>query len=113
MATIENFVNLPSKADWEEILEKFPAFASADLSEKAKKEGAHRNSDYKTGWYFTRTVWPGWLTPALWIMTLDGGLSHRLSYDDDAGLRVALQTIYNPDNSLVKGCKESTSCHIW
>ncbi len=113
MATIENFVNLPSEADYQEIIKKFPAFVSASLSEKAKKDGAHENSDYKAGYYFTRTALPG-SSGRVECVNIGGDLYCYNRYNTDAGLRVALQIIYNPECNLVKGCKEvSRTAEIW
>ncbi len=113
MATIENYVNLPSEADWEEIMTKFPAFASASLSAKAKKDLAFENSDYKAGYYFTRTALPGSSDGVKYVGT-DGDLRWTRSYNYDTGLRVALQIIYNPECNLVKGCKKvSRTAEIW
>ncbi len=113
MATIENFVNLPSEADYQEIIKKFPAFASASLSEKAKKDGACENSDYKAGYYFTRTALPGSSIIVMFVNDV-GDLFWDIGDGIGAGLRVALQTIYNPECNLVKGCKEvSRTAEIW
>ena len=113
MVTIENYVNLPSVADYQEIIKKFPAFASASLSEKAKKEDAYKENYYKAGYYFTRTALPG-SSHTVKYVDCGGHLFWISSNNTDAGLRVALQIIYNPECNLVKGCKEvSRTAEIW
>ncbi len=113
MAAIENYVNLPSEADYQEIIKKFPAFASASLSAKAKKDGAYENSNHKAGYYFTRTASPDSSHEVQAVLDFsslfcDGSRLYGV------GLRVALQIIYNPDNSLVKSCKEvSRTAEVW
>ena len=57
MATIENYVNLPSVADAKEILRKFPAFFTAPLSKKAYRQGAweeYISPKCANGTYYTR-----------------------------------------------------------
>ena len=85
MATIENYANLPSAADYQEILRKFPAFASAALSQKAKKEEAYESSQYKTGWYFTRTAVAG-SSGIVEFVGFDGYMYDDLSDDITVGL---------------------------
>lgn len=113
MAEIINYANLIGEGDYQEIKTKFPAFLSAPLSKKAKKQDAYESDTYNTGWYFTRKAWAGSSGQVESVCT-DGDLGWSLSNRSDAGLRVALQTIYNPDSSLVKGCQEiSRTAQIW
>ncbi len=105
MATIENYVNLPSMADWKEIMTKFPSFASAPLSEKAKKEGASEEYYYNTGYYFTRTALPASFSKVESVRE-EGFLHWDDSYNDHAGLRVALQVKYDPDSCVMKSCEK-------
>ena len=61
MANNELIMNayIPSAGEYDQYFKKFRAFMSANLSEKARKNVAFENSDYKKGYYFTRTAFPG------------------------------------------------------
>ncbi len=80
---------------------KFRAFASADLSERAEKEGARKSEHYGTGHYPTRSAHG---TSFICYVAAYGALIDVRSNSSDSGVRVALQIIYNPNNSIVKSC---------
>ncbi len=106
MAIIENYANLPSVADYNEIKEKFPAYTVAVCSEKARKdELLDTDSLDNIGTYFTRSASPE-SPKGVMSVSYGGNLDYFLSIRRSAGLRVALQTTYNPESSLVKSCKE-------
>ncbi len=107
MATIENYVNLPSVADAKEILRKFPAFFTAPLSKKAYRQGAweeYISPKCANGTYYTRGPV---VEKGSRIFSVYGGgplLNDLVSYCD-FGLRVVLQLFYNPASTVVKDCK--------
>lgn len=111
MATIENYVNLISSSDYVEISKKFPAFLCASSS--GKKISAYSHPIFKTGYYFTRNPFPGTADEIKCVYYL-GNISRSLSNSNNSGLRVSLQTIYNPESKLVKTCKKvSKTATIW
>ena len=90
-----------SKMQQEKLTERFCAFASVDVSERAEKEGAWKSEHYGTGHYPTRSAHG---TSFICYVTAYGALIDVRSNSSDSGVRVALQTIYNPNNSIVKSC---------
>ena len=104
MTTLKLDAYIPSKGEYEKYFNKFRAFMSADVSEKAKEQGAYCDENYNG----KGCLYP--LRSALAITKVyygysAGRLTWDCSYDMRAGLRVAFKVIYNPDSSLVKGCR--------
>ena len=106
MTTLKLDAYIPSKGEYEKYFNKFRAFMSADLSEKAKKQGAFSDkSVFKgKGWYPLRSAWSGSATRIFYGTDLGFHIGD-LPSGNHAGLRVAFKVIYNPDSSLVQGCR--------
>ncbi len=84
------------------------AFKSAPLSDRALQEGAgFYNKTYGTGYCFTTSAMPDSSNAVRSILD-DGSLYCDVSEADDAGLRVALHPIYNPQSKIVKTEKSQT-----
>ena len=47
---------IPSAGEYDQYFKKFRAFMNANLSEKARKNGAFESEKYKKGCYFLRTA---------------------------------------------------------
>ncbi len=107
MAKIKQKAYIPSVSEYDRAWHKFKAFMGAKLSEKAKKDGAWENKDYKAGYFFMRNPVSG-SSYEVWYGDLGGTRDWCISHNDVAGLRVEFNLIYNPECSLVKGCKKET-----
>ena len=60
MATLKLDAYIPSKGEYEKYFDKFRAFMSADLSEKADEQGAYHDEVYEgKGWYPLRSALSG------------------------------------------------------
>ncbi len=105
MSELLEYGYVPSTSEYDKYFEKFRAFMSADVSAKAKEQGAWVSDNYKGKGYFPmRSPLPGSSYGVSYGDT-DGTLAWIFGTHLHAGLRVALNLIYNPDSSLVKGCK--------
>ena len=105
MATLKLDAYIPSKGEYEKYFDKFRAFMSADLSEKADEQGAYHDEVYEgKGWYPLRSALSGSADRVL-SGNRSGCLVWNGSYSNNAGLRVAFKVIYNPECNLVKGCR--------
>lgn len=116
MSIVKAKAYIPSVGEYDTLKEKYPAFASADVSEKAKKQGAGVSSDYKDKGFY----------PLRFASALSRS-STRVAYGNSsgfrdwlytgntyAGLRVALPLIYNPHYSIVRCCRqEARTTKIW
>ena len=110
MTTLKLDAYIPSKGEYEKYFDKFRAFMSADVSEKVKKQDDfydYANYEGK-GWYPLRSPWSG--SGFVKVGIYAGDISGNLSWGDyqsgrDGVLRVAFKVIYNPNSSLVKGCR--------
>ncbi len=103
MAELRLRVYQISVRDLERLLEKFPVFASAELTDKAREQGAFENKGTKTGWYFTRNkAENGWVI----YVGFYGGLVSYSPANTDTGLRVGLQVWYNEESAVVKSERE-------
>ena len=110
MTTLKLDAYIPSKGEYEKYFDKFHAFMSADVSEKVKKQDDfydYANYEGK-GWYSLRSPWSG--SGFVKVGIYAGDISGNLSWGDyqsgrDGVLRVAFKVIYNPNSSLVKGCR--------
>ena len=105
MTTLKLDAYIPSKGEYKKYFTKFRAFMSADVSENAKEEKAFCSSEFKgKGWYRLRSPVSS-SADSIYCGDECGCLNYE-SYDDlFAGLRVAFKIIYNPNSSLVKGCR--------
>ena len=105
MTTLKLDAYIPSKGEYEKYFDKFRAFMSADLSEKAKEQNAFCSSSYNgKGWYPLRSALSG-SASRVFCGDINGSLGWINSHNFNAGMRVAFKVIYNPDSSLVKGCR--------
>ncbi len=111
MAEIKLMVYPVSEIEQKGILKKFPAYASAKLSERAQKEGCWKNATYGTGWYFTRSALMD-SSPRVLCGFDDGDLLYRHNYCDHGSVRIALQIIYNPESNVVKSCEMKTKTEL-
>ena len=103
MAELKLRVYQISVRDLERLLEKFPVFASAELSEEAREQGAFENTGTKTGWYYTRNkAENGWVV----YVGFYGGLISYSPANSDTGLRIGLQVWYNEESAVVKSERE-------
>ncbi len=60
MTTLKLDAYIPSKGEYEKYFDKFRAFMSADLSEKADEQGAYHDEVYEgKGWYPLRSALSG------------------------------------------------------
>ena len=124
MATLKLDAYIPSKGEYEKYFDKFRAFMSADLSEKADEQGAYHGFRKGKGWYPLRSAmlsdspeifikergrivdrFPLYSPNSIAFGDEFGELDWFSSTIDRAGLRVAFKVIYNPNSSLVKGCR--------
>lgn len=95
---------LLSAEEYDLLKKKFPAFASAFVSDKAKAQGAYVDSDYEgKGHYPLRTAADPY--SLIFFGHSSGMRVFYSSSSNSAGLRVALQVIYNPECDVVKSCK--------
>ncbi len=105
MSELLELAYVPSASEYDKYFKKFRAFMPADVSAVAKEQGAWVSDNYKGKGYFPmRSPLPG-SSDGVSYGYDDGVHAWSSSYNNDAGLRVALNLIYNPDSSLVKGCK--------
>ena len=103
MAEIQLSVYQISVKDLEKLIEKFPVFAAAELSEEARNQGAYENKGTGTGWYFTRNkAENGWVI----YVGFCGGLIAYSPANADTGLRIGLQLEYDNKSKVVKSVKE-------
>ena len=99
MADLKLQIYQISVRDLEKLLEKFPVFASAELSDAAKKQGVYASKETQTAWYFTRNASEnGWVI----YVGYTGGLISYAASNPDTGLRVGLRVLYNSDSAVVK-----------
>ncbi len=102
-----------SEMQQKKLKEKYRAFSSADCSKRAEKEGAFKSESYGTGWYYTRSAFAG-SSSFVYYVRHGGDLYRSCSSNVNTGVRVALQTIYNPNNSIAKGCRSvKRTAEIW
>ncbi len=102
-----------SEMQQRKLKEKFRAYSSADLSERAAEEGAWK-SDFGTSWYYTRSARAKSSSYVLCVYDDGAPYDIGLTSGTDGGLRVALQIAYNPECDIVKNCKEQTrTAKIW
>jgi len=99
---------IPSAGEYDMYFNKFIAFMGAKLSEKAKKNGAYFSDVHNAGYYFLRTITGNGIACG----SDNGRRCWRNQSDTKIGLRVAFQLIYNPENSLVKGCQTKTQTSL-
>ncbi len=102
---------IPSAGEYDIYFNKFIAFMGAKLSEKAKKNGTYSDDTYDAGNYFLRTAL-AWSSDKVFYGCYNGARDWSFSDRKGAGLRVAFQLIYNPENSLVKGCQTKTQTSL-
>lgn len=105
MAKLTLFAYVPSASEYDKYFDKFRAFMSADVSEKAKDNGAFASDNYyNKGWYFLRSAVAGY-SHGVWVGYNYVKRLWNYSSIHSAGLRVAFNLIYNPKCNLVKGCR--------
>lgn len=102
-------VYLPSTLEYHKYSKKFMAFIVAEISKKAKRQGAFGNKDYNNnGYYFFRSAHTG--TSHSTINVAYGSSTGTYEwYDCDnsrAGIRPMFQLIYNPESRVVKSFRE-------
>lgn len=103
MAELKLKAYIPSSDEYEKYFEKFRAFMSADVNEKAEDQGAYISDSYiGKGFFPLRTPWSS-NSHELVYGHPSGSLGWSYSDYSDAGLRVAFNLIYNPKSCLVKG----------
>ncbi len=101
MAEFRTLVYLISAQEQVKLLSKYPVFASAELSVRAREEGAFEDQSTETGWYFTRTKGENGL------VLLVGQCGGLISYNcgaKDTGLRVCLRLQYDEQSEVVQSC---------
>lgn len=111
MAEFEILVYQISVKDLEKLLEKFPVFASAELSEDARNQGAYENKGTGTGWYFTRNkAENGWVI----YVGFCGGLIAYSPSNPDTGLRVGMHYEYDENSEVLKTLHEAKrKGYVW
>ncbi len=111
MAEIELLIYQISAKDLEKLLKKFPVFASAELSENARTQGAFENKETKTGWYFTRNkAENGWVI----YVGFCGGLIAYSPANSDTGLRFGMRYKYEENGDVLKTLHEvKRKGYVW
>jgi len=103
MADLKLLVYQISVRDLEKLLEKFPVFAGAELSDEAKMQGAYEDKTTKTGWYFTRNkAENGWVI----FVGFTGGLVAFTPCCSDTGLRIGMHVKYEEESEITKTLHE-------
>ncbi len=105
MSELLEYGYAPSISEYDKYFEKFRAFMSADVSAVAKNQGAWVSDSYKGKGYFPTRSPLSESSSRVYSGNPNGVRGWDYSNYEHAGLRVALNLIYNPDSSLVKGCK--------
>ncbi len=101
MAEITLKAYIPGEEEYQECFKKFPAFMSAKLSERAKKEETFA---YGNNGYFpmrTSSHEPNRII----CVNYNGSRIPQIAKMPNAGLRVAMQVMYTPESSIVKSTK--------
>lgn len=83
---------------------KFKAFTSASPSPIARSQGAMEDSYFNAGSYPLRTAFKDY-EKLIFYVESDGSTNWNSGYVIGAGLRIALQLVYNPHSPTVKSCK--------
>lgn len=103
MADLKLLIYQISAKDLEKLLEKFPVFASAELSDEARTQGAYENPGTKTGWYYTRNkAENGWVI----YVGFCGGLISYSPSNPDTGLRFGMLYEYEGEGEILKTLHE-------
>ena len=101
MAEIRLLVYHISAQEQIKLLSKYPVFASAQLSDRAKEEGAFEDQSTETGWYFTRSKGENGL---VLLVGQCGGFMSYYGGVKDTGLRVCVQLKYDQQSEVVQSC---------
>ena len=89
-------------------MQKFPAFASADLSTMAKFQGAFESEGFKEkGYYFLRTPAESSYDEVEAVFP-DGSCRTTGAFGVSAGLRVSVSLLYVADSIATRSCREVT-----
>ncbi len=113
MSELLELAYVPSASEYDKYFKKFRAFMPADVSAVANKQGAWVSDNYKGKGYFPmRSPLPGSSNGVCYGIDYGFRVCGGFSKHDDAGLRVALNLIYDPQCNLVKGCKTLTQTSL-
>lgn len=88
-----------SVKDVQRLIERFPVFASAELTEEAIRQGAFQDLSKNAGWYFTRNAAEGKLVT---YVGLTGWCISYLASNSSTGLRYGLRIDYDPKSPVMK-----------
>lgn len=114
MSKINLKAYIPSANEFDELKEKFPAFASANVSEKAKMQGTVFSDVYKNkGCYLLRSAYSG-SSIGIDIGHMNGTRKWDYVNSIVSGLRLSLSLKYNANSSVVKSLKNvERTTEVW
>lgn len=105
MAVIKAKAYIPGAREQDLLFGRYPAFASADVSEKAKEQDVYRDYSNK-GVYYLRTTLPWKSSTPVDFVSSDGSHLIDMSLNYVPGLRVGLSLNYIPQSEIVSNCKK-------